>query len=677
MAADLIHLGIVTSSLILLVVVPFLPVSYLLFRGQQWPKIVLSAMVIGASLQASAGLLWSHLVVRWPLYELAALGAGWLLLLLWSMRRAAHQRIVVCDPDSEPVQPALILILCAAFAIRSIHPLEVAYLGQSDAYTHLNYIHNVIASGYLINPVYPPGYHWIMALPSLVFSIDPYLIARFGGAFFGTGLVLGVYVLLDQCVSRSSAIFASFCAAAFPGMTLLMKTGVGVFANQFGLFLLPAIALFYILSLTDSKRNASDRPVLLIALCGMAAAVPMMLLHVLLVIGLERLAMLVRYRRKWLVKTTRTGLLILPALCLFAYHLSQVGAGNRYGTAEIMTGYGESAAEAAVVKKVAERIERQVVAHAPQQKKRVELISSSPYFKLVLDYLSLKRRGFGNFKLDVLGAALAGLFLVLLIAGMLRRTSAFMVIGIWGLLTSVQAGTGLFQFSSYQREGWSLLVATCCLSGIVAASVYDFGQRSLMFRIGVAGLMTACTIWSLMHPPIHFPIRSSAEHELIRVLRFIGAGSAGDRSTCGSADDVVCSLQEHLAEGLDTVLVTRRFVGWGNQGEIAKNVLPPDTVAEILIVDGKKDTEIFQPGRQYVVLIDELTDLSGRHMLGAFAMVTPSMVRETLKSRERLFRLNGLVLQQIDRLSASRWQVERFIVSENLTAYLVIPADAT
>ena len=673
---ELIHLGIVTASLFLLVVIPFLPVAYLLFPGQHWPKIVLSAMVLGCSVQASVGLFWSHLVGKWPLYEVGAAALICLLMLIWSAGRARKRVVVSGDLDSEPIQPVLVLILVIGFILRSIHPLDVAYLGQSDAYTHLNYIRNIIDFGYLFNPIYPPGYHWILALPSLVFPIEPYVVARYGGAFFGVGLILGIYVLLDQCVNRISAIFAGFCAAAFPGMVLLMKTGVGVFANQFGLFLLPAIVLFYILSVADRRQNASAQPMLLIALCGMAAAVPMMLIHVFLIIGLERLVMLVRDRYRWFGKTVQVCLLIVPALCLLGYHISAVGAGHRFETAEIMTGYGDGGKKQTVARTVAERIEKKAVADDPEKRKIAALVSGSPYFTLVLDYLSIKRKGFGNVKLDALGWILAGLFLVLFLIGIARLDSSYILIGLWGGLTSVQAGTGLFQFSSYQREGWSLLVATCCLSGIIAASVYFLGRPSILFRAGIIVMMTASAAWSALHPPMHYAIRSSAEDELIRSVRTLAQILSDDETGCRSNENEICSIRELLAENLETVLVTRRYVGWGNQGEIARNVAPHGAKMKVVIFGGWKTKDIFQSDKQYVVLIDQQTRLSGQHMLGAFAMVTPAMVRATLNSRKHLFRANSLILQQMHELPDSRWQVNSVTVSENLTAYSVVPVGA-
>ena len=253
MDSELLHLGAVASSLLLFIVLPFVPITFLLFRGKQWPKILLSATVLGGSLQASIGMVWSHVSEGKPLAELGVFASAWMILLGYTIWRNARRTALIWDLDESPFHAALIITLVVGFIIRIIHPLDVAYLGQSDAYTHLNYIRNIIDFGLLSNPVYPSGYHWIMAIPSLIFSIDPYQTARFGGAFWGISMVLGIYVLMEKCVSRRAALFASFCAAAFPGMNLLMKTGVGVFANQFGLMLLPAI--FVVERLSISTRN--------------------------------------------------------------------------------------------------------------------------------------------------------------------------------------------------------------------------------------------------------------------------------------------------------------------------------------------------------------------------------------------------------------------------------------
>ena len=673
MGTELLDLGIITSSLFVLLIAPYLPITAMLFRGQQWPKIVLTAMVMGCSIQAFIGLLWSHLVKIRPSTEVAILAAIWLMLMIWSIVRSRRRRAIVFDRQHYSEHLGLIFILIAGFIVRSIHPLQVGYLGQSDAYTHLNYVRNIIDLGYLINPMYPPGYHWIMALPSLVLAIDPYQTVRFGGALFGTALVLAIYVLLDQTVSRRAAQFGSFCAAAFPGMNLLMKTGVGAFANQFGLLLVPVVLLFYILIVTGRGKKENDSIFLTISSCGLAAAVPMMLIHLLLIIGFERLVMLISNRRRWPINTLHIAGLLLPALLLFTFHIGHVGADQRFRTAEMMTSY--SGKKNTAIEVIAERVEQKISQNKRQKWKIASVVVQSPYFKLLSDYSSVKRKGFGNLKIDLLALVLAILFLILLMIGLLRKVNSYIVLGLWGLLTNIQASTGFLQFSSYQREGWSLLIATCCLSGILASSAYRFVEHIRLFRMAVIGAMAASFSWCVVHPPFHFPIWSSAENELVKTIRSLAIKPWLQPDVCkDTKTEAICDIVEMLDPNFEVTLVTRRFVGWGNQGEIALNVVPYGSPMPVLVVDNNMNNEVFQPGRQYVVLVDVKNRLSGRQMISAFAMVTPYMLRVTLNSRERLFKLNRNIVRNLSDLDDSSWDVKHVQVSDTLSAYVVVPS---
>ncbi len=675
MGNELLNFGGVIASMLLLMVLPFLPTAFLLFRGQQWPKILFASMVLGFSLQASVGMLWSHLSRLHPLAESSVFAAVCVVLLGWAYWSSRRLKVVIWDIDAEPMHSALILILLLGFLVRSIHPLEVSYLAQSDAYTHLNYVRNIIDSGWLGNPAYPPGYHWILALPSLVFNIDPYFTARYGGAVFGVGLVLGIYVFLEQCFDRRSAVFGSFCAAAFPGMILLMKTGVGSFANQFGLLLLPPVFLFYILLIRARKASPGDHLLLAASLLGLAAAVPMMLLHVMLIFGLERLFGLLRYRKGWFTKTLKVVVLLLPALLLFMFHISQIGGGQRFRTAEIMTGYSEE--KTSTVSKIAENVERKITIPNVQTSKITRSFVQGPYFKLLDDYMAIKRLGFGNTQLNWLAGTLAVCFFFLFIVGIIRAEKAHLVLGLWGLLTCLQASTGILQFSAYQREGWSLLVATCCLSGIMASFVYRYVEHLLLMRLAVIGAMAASFAWVVIHPPSHYPIWSSAENEVVKLIRFLGKTPSISPTSCGKTEDTkeqaMCDITAMLDGNLETVLVTRRFVGWGNQGEIALNVLPPDSTLPVLVVDHQARNDLFQAGRQYVVLADKNIRLAGNQKASAFAMVTPSMVELTLKSREKLNKINESIVQKVDNLDNSFWDVTRVKVSDALSVYVVVP----
>lgn len=671
MDTELFQLGVVNAGLALLLILPFLPLSYVLFRGEPWSKILLSAMVIGCSLQSILGVLWSHLVGRWPYGELVVLGVLWLCTIWWCVRRLEVQDEGSPDLSQKQNPLWLIAILFAAFLVRSIHPFEVAYLGQSDAYTHLHYLHNIVDQGRLINPAYPPGYHWILALPVLVFSFDPYMVVRFGGAFFGTGLVLAIYVLLEQLFNRRAALFGSFCAACFPPMTLLMKTGVGAFANQFGLFLLPVIFLFYVLTVSDGKRKTGVVTLLFLALCGLTATVAMMFLHVLLVFGSERFVMLFRAPRVWFRKTSLIVLIILPAIILLMFHVGNVGPGQRFQTANILMEYGGK--KQPFSEKIATKVKAEAAQYDPAKKRIVVLIADSPYFKLMLDYLSVKRKGFGNTALNGLGFLLTCIFLSFSVYGFVTKKVNYLIIGLWGGLTSIQAGTGFLQFSSYQREGWSLLVAVCCMSGIFAAQIYQFAHKLKLF-LGVTLLsMLVSFTWSVLHPPQHIAIKSSAEDLFIRSIRFLGLESSESSIACSGTNNPLCAMIDLLVEDIPLALVTRRFTGWGNQGEIAPNVLQNNSTLRV-ITTGKQDLDdIFQPGNQYIVLVDERNSMSSSQIISAFAMVTPVLVQATMRQQNFLFKQNEKIIEYIDKLPNSRWQIQKKSLSANLTAFVVTP----
>lgn len=671
MGADLFQLTAVNAALALLVVLPFVPAAFVLFRGGPWSKILLTAFVMGSCLQAILGLVWSHLIGNWPSGEIIIFGAVWLYSLWWYSHRKREEKEVLFETSSKKNELALVLILFCAFVVRSIHPLEVAYLGQSDAYTHLHYLHNISDSGRLINPSYPAGYHWILALPVLAFSIDPYLVVRFGGAFFGVALVLAVYVMLDQLFTRRAALFGSFCAACFPPMTLLMKTGVGAFANQFGLFLLPVIFLLYTLNISSERKIAEIRGLLLLALCGLATAVPMMLLHVLLIFCLERFILFIRAPRLWFTKTLRIILIVLPALCLLLFHLCQVGPGQRFQTANILVEYG--GIKQPLAEKVTAKVKTKVAKYDPTKREIAKLVADSPYFRLLIDYFSVKRYGFGNSALNMVGWLLAGIFICFLVYGFITVKTHYLMIGLWGGLTSVQAATGFMQFSSYQREGWSLLVATSCLSGILAAWIVQPVFKNRLFRHGLLLLMFFAFLGTVFRPPQHPAIQSSVEDFLVRSIRFFGQNPSDLSTICRNQKKLLCVTADLFVEELPLTLVTRRFVGWGSQGEIAPNVLLRGSVLRVVTVGKQNMNDIFRSGNQYLVLIDDKNSLSSGDVVSAFAMMSPSMVKATMRQQEHLFEANEKILEYLENLPEPQWRIDKMLLSASLTAFVVTP----
>ena len=134
-------------------------------------------------------------------------------------------------------------------------------------------------------------------------------------------------------------------------------------------------------------------------------------------------------------------------------------------------------------------------------------------------------------------------------------------------------------------------------------------------------------------------------------------------------------MEDLLVDDLQLVLVTRRFIGWTNQGEIAPNVLPPDSTLDTITVDKSGGEAIFQPGFQYLVLVDEENVLSGGQLLSAFAMVSPAMVKATLKNQRNLFKGNEKILGQMKELPVNEWSIASIRVTDRLTAIVIVPLD--
>ena len=251
-----------------------------------------------------------------------------------------------------------------------------------------------------------------------------------------------------------------------------------------------------------------------------------------------------------------------------------------------------------------------------------------------------------------------------------------MLLGIWGGLTAVQAGTGFLQLSSYQREGWSLLIATCCLSGVIAGWIYERLGDYRVVQVSTAMLMATSAWWTFQHPPVHPVIQSSAEDLIIRTVRFFGRGRTQMVAECRDDNrSPACNAARLLADDLPLTIVTRRFIGWHNQGELVPNVMPPQSSVQSLQVGEQRTKILFDHDNQYLVLIDREKTPQPGEITSAFAMVAPSQVAATLRQQQYLYRANARILEYISLLPKSEWQVHRERLSNNLTAYVVIPGD--
>ena len=102
--------------------------------------------------------------------------------------------------------------------------------------------------------------------------------------------------------------------------------------------------------------------------------------------------------------------------------------------------------------------------------------------QLLVDYISIKRVGLSFLPANLALSGLALAFAGALVAASRSRNTALRVVSLWGLVSVVQTGLGVFQFSAYQRAGWQLLAASLVLGALVLDEVARRGAR---FRAGM------------------------------------------------------------------------------------------------------------------------------------------------------------------------------------------------
>ena len=397
--------------------------------------------------------------------------AGWIVagVLIRRKKRAA---------DFPKLDWLLLAMLLLAWVVRTIHPLQTWALGQSDAYSHLGFLMDVLKRGQVGNPEYPPAYSWVLAFPAWLIADHPYWVARFGGAFFGAGLALGVYALLAQVRSRAAGLAAAALVAGCPAFFLLQKTGVGCYANQLGLLLIPAALWAY---------AAGRRGWLALALAALAVTVPMMLLHVVIL-----LAILILFDREaGRSRLALLALLVMAFLLVLGISLLRP-AEDGLRIAWALTG-------------------RSDLAQQPGAGWDVVLRT------LAVDFVSFKRIGYASGILNGLALTTMVVFALALAGGWRRRDAAWQLVGAWGLLASVNVHFGLLQFTNYQREGWSLLIAAAAFGSLAFGALWRrWDRRGGHYLLGAGLALTAAV--GLVFPPKHLIAAGQAESDVVQYL---------------------------------------------------------------------------------------------------------------------------------------------------------------
>jgi hypothetical protein len=461
------------------------------------------AAIAGWAAQATLGLMLSWVFRSGQVFAPFAYASIWIVARIVMRRRGERAA-------DAPFDPTLIALLAVAAAVRLIHPLCTWALGQSDAYAHLMFLNDVVAGGRLSNPIYPPGFAWILALPCLAFGLDPYVVARFGGAFHGTALVLAMFVMLREWRGPAAARAAASVAAGFPLAELLIKTGVGTFANQIGLLALPA-GWWAASRWWRGDARRADAALLLGVFTLLGVATPMMLMQFCLLLGIAGLAIIARERSRaaW-TPAWQAALLALPAVLLFAAHLHHAGGVARGQTSAYLVGEEVSGPIDIDKADPGMDIEREHVAG------------------MIADFFSIKRRGFGSVYMNLPAVLLLAAFSSLAAYGLKRRERPATFLGIWGSVTALQVLSGIFQFSLYQREGWSLMIAAIAIVGWIMQSMADRLKQRLPER-ALSILCIAAAAAGLVWPPAHRVFASPAEDELIAFVRALDGDARARR----------------------------------------------------------------------------------------------------------------------------------------------------
>jgi len=650
-----IELIAVLVSLTCIYAVLQLPVTLRLFPERTLMTQIGLSLIMGLSSQSILGFLWNHFVAEKPLIEILLFIFMWGIAIWISLKYSVKKQIRL--PDEIPWENGAIAgILFIALLVRTIHPFTTTALGQSDAYMHLHFVRNILQFGNIQAPMYPPGYHWVMAGPSLIFSIDPYVMMRFGGAFFGAGLVLMTFVFVRHIANPVAGVFSALLIACFPGLGLLIKTGVGAFANQIGLLLIPSIFYLYLQQKAVGFKMSFDGIALMIATAGLMVSVPMMGLHLLLIVGLDFILTLFLEKHRSLLKALSAFMHTIPSILFTLAYL--YWPDRRYRNATV--GYlvaGRTGSLVPSSQEIGTTLSIQQIA--------------SPFLVMLYDYMSIKRWGFGVLWMDAVGYFCLALFIGCFFIGEKERKTGLILLGIWGFITAIQTITGALQFSAYQREGWSLLIALGCITGIVGAFCFRILSKWAFIRFGFGLAIFGIIGAGFYFFPEHPQLKSSAENEIVSIVR---QAAAWRKNPDKDTPALFNPIRAHLNPKLPLTVVSRRFGGWGNfLGEILLVVAPHVKNFKTTVVGNTTLLEgFFHPKRQYLILLDANIDKDVAN-IGAFRFINPFQANQFIVFSNRLLRINEIIWAHLDQLKESRWTKAVLKISTKLTAVILIP----
>lgn len=412
-------------------------------------------IIIAACLQAATGTFWSILI---PYPALGQLG-------LWvicgvGLGEFWHWKSFPCQPLQS--KSWMWTVVGLAFSIRMLPVLLHSSLGQSDAYSHLQFGMEILEKGRLNHHFYPTGYSWVNALPLMIFPAEPYYLYRFGGALPGLGLVLGIFFATRQAASEKAAYCAALLVSGFPLLLPLIKTGVGVYPNQFGLCLVPFIVWAF------PKRFGWG----LVGLMALGLSVPVMMVDLLPVFMIY---LFVQREFRRLTVCMLTALLGATLITLQLLHLSS------------------------------EHLELTLFLFTNDT-------SINTLHDLALHYFSVKPFVY-DIPIHIAIGSIAASSCFLFLSPSFRKKENVLLI-LLTVYSGLQTALGVFQFANYQRAGWIFLTGFCMISGWFG---WELSKKMLLSGF-VRPLLALSCCFLLVSPVSHEPQLSKVEDELIQFL---------------------------------------------------------------------------------------------------------------------------------------------------------------
>jgi|GEM_PF-817444 len=635
MLNSLFYAGLVPLTLFLLYVAVPLWATRSLLKGRDLLDRLAYALLLGVGSQALLGTLWHVLIPGYPLLNSLVYLMGWVGIGLWSPLGT-----LTPSPVSLSRKEGVLLgvVFLFGFASRLIHPLETVALGQSDAYTHLYMLRQLVEGGEWAAS-YPPAFSRLLLLPCVLFNIDPYIIARFGGAFFGVGLALSSAWMIRKCSgSAMAALLTATLICCFPGFNLLMKTGVGVFPNQVGLLMLPYLfAFLYGLQTSTAKIGLGS-----IAILGLLLFVPMMLLHVGL-IGLVSMVLWSSAQRRdptrffWIGCVSGSLLLICGIMLL----TRSIPAELLSSLVRVFISGGETA-------------------DGVQGLQHMSFVEA--LHLLVRDYFSVKRWGLGSSPLNSAVFLLAVGFIGTCGVGIRNKIPFAVLIGSWGSVTLLQTATGFAQFTAYQREGWSLMLATAVLGGWLGSLLLT--KRPLLsgLLIPAIGILA---VSSILLPPRHILRNSTTEEEWVSLALWM------KNQEPLALEDPLYEFTQHVRTSLTAdeplFVVTRPLL----QNAMFKAVSSHSSTLHFSDLNIWQNYRETIPAAQQVLLLLDPSPAAKAGSESPFATVNPEAMAMFAEQESRSYLFNKILEEFVLGMDPSSFAVRSLPAPSGIRAYFI------